>query len=282
LRKTLAFVGFILVLLGISMFVVYNLPQESEKLEYKQIGENKLIDKVKWEWEIPWENMTFEWNFLEGEEIIVAVWPYYDWAVPSAEPETGMYLPPNSSQYFSDVKRLRVNVTNLDVGRSTLIEIYYPYNPMKPGTPSPFSEYFGVPIDTGALNLNEGYPKAGVIGGKGVVYLGKAKATGAYRITFSMEPADVLDETIDGKLWPHPISPPYMLRLYKRVKGTIYPYRSVFILPAGVSLMIVGGIVFWRSRKPSGRHISIKNLKRFIDWKAKFSFQEKHKLTQIK
>jgi hypothetical protein len=262
LRKILAFTSIILVFLGIFTFIVYNFSQENEKLEYQEI-KNELINKDAWKWKIPWEEMIFEWNFSEGEEMIVAVWPNYDWAVPSAEPETGMYLPPNSTQYFSDVKRLRVNVTNLDVGRFTLIEIYYPYNPMKPGTPSPFSEYFGVPIDTGALNLNEDYPKADVIDGKGVVYLGKAKATGIYKLTFSIEPTDVLDETIDGKLWPHPISPPYMVRLYKCVKEIVYPYRSIFTLSAGTSLLIVGGIAFFKSRKSIRHHLKV-NKTRFM------------------
>jgi hypothetical protein len=257
--KILAITSLILIFLGTSMFVICNFSQENEKLEYQEI-KNELINKDVWKWKIPWEEIVFVWNFSEGEEMIVAVWPNYDWAVPSLEPETGMFLPPNSTQYFEDVKRLRVNVTNLNTWSFTLIEIYYPYDPMKPGRPAIFQDYFGVSNKTGALILDEDYPKAGVISGKGVIYLGKARAKGTYLVTFSMEPQNVRDEKIvDDKtmLWPHPISPPYMVRLYKRIKETVYPYRSILTLSAGATLLIIGGIAFFKSRKPLRRHLKI-------------------------
>ncbi|MDH7476916.1 MAG: hypothetical protein QHH17_00845 [Candidatus Bathyarchaeota archaeon] len=251
MRKILAIGGIILIVLGLFLFSLYNFSQKNNNIDYKEII-NELVNRETYTWEISWDEMVFEWDFSEGEEMIVAVWPNYDWGIPSLEPETGMYLPPNSTQYFSDVKRLRVNVTNIGNQKFSLIEIYYVYS--NPGFPNIFQDYFGVINDTGALSLDGDYPKAGTIDGKGAVHLGKAKTNGVYRITFSMEPEWVRDKKIADSnntvLWPHPISPPHMIRLYKSKEDTIYPYKSLFLLPVGVSTIALGGIALLKSRQP--------------------------------
>ena len=223
-------------------------------MDYKEI-KNEFEDKEKWVWKISWEEMIFEWDFSKGDEMIVAVWPYYDWGIPSLSDEpTGMLLPPNSDQWFPDVKRLRVNVTNIETGIFTLIEIYYVYTEL--GFPRIFQDYFGVINNTGALILDGTYPKPGTVDGKGVIYLGKVKENGIFRITFSMEPSDVMDQKIEDNktlLWPHPISPPSIVRLYKGKESTItiYPYRSFILLPAGVITIALGGTFIFKSRKSS-------------------------------
>ncbi|MEM2703274.1 MAG: hypothetical protein QXR45_08945 [Candidatus Bathyarchaeia archaeon] len=254
MKKILVFGGIIMSIAGLFLLSLYNFSQKNNAMDYKEII-NKLVDPDDLAWERSWEEMVFEWNYSKGENMVVAIWPYYDWAIPSLSDEpTGMYLPPNSTQYFYDVKRLRVNVTNIETEKSTVIEIYYPYNPLKPGIPSIFQDYFGVPHDTRALSLNEIYPKAGVIDGKGVVYLGKVENDGIYRVEFSMEPPDVMDEKIVGynktKPWPHPVSPPPRVRLYKCWEVIIYPYRSPLLLLIGPLVVAIGVVVIFKGCQP--------------------------------
>ncbi|MEM2780985.1 MAG: hypothetical protein QW791_09025, partial [Candidatus Bathyarchaeia archaeon] len=109
----------------------------------------------------------------------------------------------------------------------------------------------------GALNLNGAYPKAGTINGKGVVHLGIVKTSGVYRLTLSMEPMDVMDEKIVNSKtvpWPHPISPPDRVRLYKCGQEILHPYRSPLILSIGTAIIIVGGIFIFQSRRPRKSH----------------------------
>ncbi|MEM2780374.1 MAG: hypothetical protein QW791_05830 [Candidatus Bathyarchaeia archaeon] len=257
MKKVAVVCGLVLITLGLILFYLYNLTEKMQTTSYKEII-NKLVDRETYTWEISWDEMVFEWDFSEKEDMIIAVWPHYDWGIPSLSDEpTGMYLPPNSSQWFEDVKRLKVNVTNLNYGTFTLIEIYYVYLPTKPGTPYVFQDYFGIINDTGALSLDGTYPKAGTIDGKGVVHLGKAKTSGTYRITFSMEPLDVMDEKIieDNRTvpWPHEISPPDRIRLYKSGELTIHPYRSLFLLMAGTLAIALGGIILLKSRYATRR-----------------------------
>ncbi|MEM2779524.1 MAG: hypothetical protein QW791_01450 [Candidatus Bathyarchaeia archaeon] len=256
MRRDLATCGLILIVLGLVFFSIYNLPGGTEVTYcYKEIV-NDLVDKEAYAWKISWDEMIFEWEFLIGEGMSIAVWPNYDWGVPSlAEEPTAMELPPGSGQWFQDVKRLRVNVTNIDNGNSTVIEIYYVY--VKPSFPYIFQDYFGVMTNTGALNLENIYPKAGVIDGKGVIHLGKVKINGIYKVTFSMEPLDVMDaKIIDNRTvpWPHPISPPNRVRLYKSKEVTIHPYRSPHLLFAGATIIALGGTIFLKNKIKPSKH----------------------------
>lgn len=253
MNKVLVAAGCVLVILGVLLFSFYNLPHRTTQLEYKEI-KNELKDKDNFVWEKSWDEILFEWNFSKNDEIIVAVWPNYDWAVPSFPELNGMFLPPNSGQYFKDVKILKVNVTNVQKGNFTTVEIYYVYT--DPGFPRIFQDYFGVPNNTGALSLDGLYPKPGTIGGKGVIYLGKVSFNGVYKVTFSMEPQDVNDKKIVGENktipWAHPVSPPSMIRLYKSMEVTDYPYRSNLVLLSGASTIIIGGVTIFKGRQRSG------------------------------
>lgn len=256
MKKILAVFGLMLIVSGSAFLFIYNLSDNKQIISYKEII-NQLVDPETYTWKISWNEIVVEWDFSRGEEMIVAVWPHYDWGIPSLEPETGMFLPPNSTQWFEDVKRLRVNITNTDNGNFTLIEIYYVYLRTKLGTPLIFQDYFGVIDNTGALSLDGAYPKAGTIDGKGVIHLGKVKTSGAYRLTFSIEPTDVMDEKIvDSKTvpWPHPISPPDRVRLYKCRQEILHPYKSPLMLLIGTAIIIVGGIVIFKSRRPRKSH----------------------------
>jgi hypothetical protein len=240
MKKIFAIFGISLMIAGLACLSLLNLKIDTET-EYARVDNS---------WTIPYENNSWtifsgnisstfpSWNFSKGDIMSIAIWPVYDWAVPPLAGE-GLYLPPNSSQYFSadEVKTFQMNITN-SRGNWAVIEVYYITTDPTSGV-RPFSEYFGV-LNHGALILDGGYPMPGDYKGKATVELGRVPQDGLYNVTCSMDPEMVFDQYINGSIWIHKVSPPSMMWLFRTTEKTPSPY---LLVPIGAPIFVSGSVM---------------------------------------
>jgi len=193
-------------------------------------------------------------NFSEGEYVGIDFRPAADWSLPQFDEEI---LPPVNGTLYEAVKRLELNVTNLQ-GDLTSFTVYLvitePYGGA--GAVTIFPNYFNITFQGGGLIIEENYPKPETIFYNNTHYsmilLGKAPFSGNYNFSFLLDYKiiDAVWEDNKTKPWIHdPRLPPYFwIYGLKESIETNYPYSNLgylgpFVAGVGAILFVCGLLI---------------------------------------
>jgi|YelNatPaOPRAMG01_1025707.scaffolds.fasta_scaffold01364_15 hypothetical protein len=246
MKKVILVTGFILIILG-TIFSYAG--KTSTQVLQNQLRVARYIEYGK-VYSTTW---SLDANLSEGEYVGIDFRPAADWSLPQFDEEI---LPPVNGTLYLAVKRLEVNVTNLQ-GDLTSFTVYLvitePYGGAEDVTI--FPDYFNINFQGGGLVVEENYPKIKTVFYNNKYYnmilLGKAPFSGNYTFNFLLDYKivdAVFDESSNKTIpWIHdPRLPPYVwIYGLRESTETNYPYSNLgyfgpFVVAAGAVLLVCG------------------------------------------
>lgn len=252
MRKTIVVTGLILIILGIVLLYAGKTPMQTlrQQLRIANYAEYGEVYSTMW---------SLNADFSEGEYVGIDFRPAADWSLPQFDEEI---LPPVNGNLYQAVKRLEVSIKNLQ-GNLTSFTIYMvittPYGGASAVTI--FPNYFNTTFQSGALIVEENYPKPETIEYNNIHYnmilLGKTPSSGTYNVSFLLDYKiiDAVWEDNKTKPWIHdPRLPPYVwIYGVKESFETNYPYLNLTylgpIIVVSGTILLVYGLFITNKRK---------------------------------
>ncbi len=252
-ETALAIIGLFIIFCGIIVYFQGSKPVYSSSYEgkiAKQIAytkENKTYSK----------SWSLEANLTEGEYVGFDFRPSTDWSLPPFENKADLpTIVRNLYNMGYQVKRLEINVTDPQKKSSTYFIVYLAIKPyMGAGEIRIFTDYLEVSHNSGAIIVEDDYPKATTINVKSIkwptILLGRTSTSGNFQFNFLLDYVimDAVKEGDKTKPWPHdPSLPPYVWIFgVREVKLIDYPYAyltytGLAISASGIAMVAYGAI----------------------------------------
>lgn len=212
MKKGLVIIGILLLLAGLVSISTSNVKQ------------NKIDEQPP---KVAQETWNISDNFQKGENLTLAFQPGWDWNLyPYLPPDVVPNIPP-----IYEVKQFTVNITNIDAGQYTLIDVTLG-RPAEEGPRESFLRIYEIDIvHHGAIRIGDSPEQI----------TGTAKNDGVYQVNCWLTPSHVIDQYANGTITNRKVNPPAELRLVRTIIEDKNPYG--FLLPVGGTLSIAGVIL---------------------------------------